>query len=143
MQWATVDDIRKLKGQSLLDVLTTGQGGDPVNPDLFLQQATSFVASRLGAADYDIDAIDVLADKPPLVVQMVVDIGVYYLASDPGRRTEDMQKAYENHVETLREIARGHATIAELEKKRAPTVGGAVTIAGPERVMGRQNMDGF
>lgn len=140
--YATADDIRKAYGQELLDIITSGQGVDAIDPAVALEQATSLINSYLGAR-YKVSDIEALATVPAILKDMCVDIAVYKLASDPARRTEDMETRYRDHLAHLVRISRGDAVLTELEEEPAPSVGGAVSISGADRVLGRDKTTGF
>lgn len=118
---------------------------DPENPDDEIVDMKA-VDNALADAAQEIDPYLAvrhslpLADPPGILVRLSVDIALYRMIPDALGNTEERRQRYEDAVKTLKGIASGTMVLGIEEP--GTSSGGGVTVAGPERLFGRNAMGG-
>lgn len=142
MAYATQKDIEQQYSEEA--VLLVAE-----DPDNIGQVDTDKVNENLRSADGVIDGYLASRYDVPLVVvpdnlrEMSVDIAMYRMSTD-GTLTEDKRRRYEDAIASLRDVARGRASLPDAEApttvRTAPVVPGRVF--GGDRVFTRTTQQG-
>jgi phage gp36-like protein len=138
--YATQQDIVDRYSEAFLASLADRDGDGLVDTTAVtkaLADASAEIDTYVGAA-YELP----LASTPAVLVQICVDIAVYKLGYAPGAGADDAKsERYKAALAILRDIAKGTASLG-LASETA-SVGGAVSISGPERIFTRETMKGL
>jgi len=116
--------------------------GAPVDPgDEALVTALADASATIDT--YLAKRFNVPVESPPRsLVNICVDLACYGLARDDTVNSEDLRKRYDDAMATLKDIAKGTIDLPGLttdpeDNNSATPDGGAVVIAGPPRLFGR------
>jgi phage gp36-like protein len=110
---------------------------------------TTTVARHIGDASSTIDSYLAkryalpLAAVPPVLEKIAADIAIYFAHGTAVDKDGAIAAAHREAIRWLDGVARGLVTIDGAGTAPAPSGGGQVKIAGPDRVFDRDSMGGF
>ncbi|ADU63405.1 MAG: DUF1320 domain-containing protein [Pseudodesulfovibrio sp.] len=128
MSYATETDIIARYGQDQLLVLADRDGDGLADAEV--------IAGGLADADAEIDAYlakryDLpLAEVPPVLTRLAVDIAVYRMCDTDAMATEGRRKRYEDAVSLLRRIGTGEIALGQQPEPQTSS-GSASVVSAP------------
>lgn len=141
MAYSTTEDIIAAAGEEKLAQWTDDEAGatvDDVRTDAAIADADSLIDSYCSAR-----YIVPFSPVPKSIRRASVAIAIKYIASRRSfTLTEGLQKAYDEAIAWLRDVARGLANITDAQApEAAPQAFGSYSAEG--RIMTRDKMSGF
>jgi len=138
--YATEQDIIDLYGsdQHLITFDRNNDGSaDPTAVTSALRRASNEIDIYVGRA-YNLPLVTV----PPVLVELCVDIALYYGAANPALVTEEKKDRYNNAIVKLKDIAAGRADLG-LPVEDEPVSQDSVQVSAPERIFGPDTLDNY
>ena len=140
MPYITRDDIIASIGESDF-VLLADRDHDGMADDAVVTRAITAAESEVNsyvAQRYQLP----LAETPPVLVQVTVDIAIYRLADTPDRMTENHRKRYEDARGWLTKLAQNTVRLDVIPSATPNTAHGGVYKTGPDKLFTREGLKG-
>jgi phage gp36-like protein len=83
-----------------------------------------------------------LPTVPPVLVELCVDIALYYGVSNPALITEEKKDRYNNAISKLKDIAKGLADLG-LQEEDEPVSQDGVMVSAPARIFGADTLENY
>jgi phage gp36-like protein len=125
MAYATAEDIETIYGREILDIVADRSNSGRQDVDAVaaaLQVSEDQINSYLGSR-YSVP----ISPVPPYIRQMCVDFTVYRLALDAAPRSDEMRLRYLDHIQYLKDVAKGIVDLPGLVNGDGSIGGGAGT----------------
>ena len=137
MAYATISDMEGRLDASVLEKLTGASQAynDQINAALDYASATvdSYAGSRF----------DLPLQTSTQVKHLVLDLAVWHLEKEKGTVREADQRAYDEVLRFLRDLASGRATLDQPSGASAQTASSEPKVTEKARVMSDANLEGF
>lgn len=136
MPYATQQDIIDRRGNALLLVIADRDGDGVIDADAVdraLADAANLTDAHVGQK-YALP----LATVPALLIDINVDIAIYKLADTADVMTDQHRARYDDAMKLLGKISTGMLSLGI--DPEPVTKGHGVTLAGPERLFGRDKV---
>lgn len=133
MAYATIADMESARGAELIRKLSDKNKTGVRNDDTLT--AALARASSLADAHIDQKYSVPLASPPDYLVEAVIDVAIYRLASDVMIGTDEFRRRYEDAIKLFKDIGRGDVTLAGATPIDTSVGDGATGATGSKGVM--------